>query len=305
MSPANAQSELKNIKIGLHWLPQAQFAGYYVGVNKKIYEKYGLNVEVFHADPNTTSQDLLFEEKLDFVSMFLSTAMILRSLDYDLVNVCQLSQKSAQLFVTKKNKNTNDVSSLNGKKIGIWKSGFKEMPTAFVKKYNLEVEFVLINSTINLFLNNGIDAMTTMWYNEYHSILNSGYNPDELDTFFFADYGLDIPEDGIYCLRENYNKELSENFVKATLESWEYAFNHPEETIEFVKEEMIKRNIAFNKPHQFWMFNKMKDLFNVKDKVFKPGQLLQQDFQKAMQILISIQEIKKSFSYKEFYFGIK
>jgi NitT/TauT family transport system substrate-binding protein len=31
----------------------------------------------------------------------------------------------------------------------------------------------------------GVDAMTVMWYNEYDQIINAGYNPDELSTFFF------------------------------------------------------------------------------------------------------------------------
>jgi NitT/TauT family transport system substrate-binding protein len=43
-----------------------------------------------------------------------------------------------------------------------------------------------------------------MWYNEYHTIINSGYDPEELNTFFFADYGLNFPEDGIYCSGELY-----------------------------------------------------------------------------------------------------
>lgn len=305
LSSIQAQSELKKIKIGLHWLPQAQFAGYYVGVENQIYKKYGFDVEIFHASPNETSQDMLFEKKLDFVSMFLSTAMILRSYDYELVNVCQLSQKSAQLFVTKRNANKKDVTELNGKKIGIWRSGFQELPTAFVKNNNLDVEFVLLSSSINLFLHDGIDAMTTMWYNEYHTILNSGYNPEELNTFFFADYGLDVPEDGLYCVKENYNKDMADKFVKATLEAWNYAFEHPDESIALVEKEMTKKNIAFNKAHQTWMFNRINDLFNVKEKKYKPGQLLKNDFQKAMDIFSSLKEIKKPFSYDDFFFGTK
>ena len=39
-----------------------------------------------------------------------------------------------------------------------------------------------------------------MWYNEYHLILNAGVNPEELTTFPMADYGMNFPEDGIYCL---------------------------------------------------------------------------------------------------------
>lgn len=301
----NGQDNLKEIKLALHWLPQAQFAGYYIGVEKGFYEKHGLEVKIEHASPNLTSQEMLLDGKADFASMFLSTAMFLRSYDYPLVNVCQLSQKCAQLFVTKKYKGYTSPADLNGKRIGIWRSGFDEIPSAFVNKYSIEVEFVLINSTANLFLCDGIDAFTTMWYNEYHTILNSGYNPDELNTFFFADYGLDVPEDGIYCLEENYDKTLTEKFVKATLEAWEYAFSHPEEAVNCVKVKMTEVPIPFNKPHQTWMFNRIKDLFNVKGKDYRPGELLEEDFTRAMDIFSSINKIKNSFKYSDFYFGIK
>lgn len=301
----NGQSNLHKIKVAVHWLPQAQFAGYYIGVEKNIYEKHGLEVEIVHANPNVTSQDLLLDGKVDFASMFLSTAMFLRSYDYSLVNVCQLSQRCAQLFVVKKERGIRKPEDLNGKSVGIWRSGFDEIPHAFVNKYKLDVEFVPINSTVSLFLFDGIDAITTMWYNEYHSILNSGYDPDELQTFFFADYGLDVPEDGIYCLEENYNKEVVDRFIQATLEAWEYSFNHPEESIELVKEEMKKLYVPFNKSHQTWMFNRVKDLFKVPGKQFKPGKLLRDDFVKAYEIFSSLKKIKNDFSYKDFYFGIK
>ena len=56
-----------------------------------------------------------------------------------------------------------------------------------------------------------------MWYNEYHTIINSGLNPDELTTFFFHEHGLNFPEDGIYTLGETFKKDpaLAWAFVKA------------------------------------------------------------------------------------------
>ena len=36
----------RKVSLVLHWLPQAQFAGYYVAVKKGIYRKYGLDVSI-------------------------------------------------------------------------------------------------------------------------------------------------------------------------------------------------------------------------------------------------------------------
>lgn len=300
----SGQTNLQKIRLGLHWQPQAQFAGYYIGVEKGIYKKYGLEVELLHASPSVTSQELLLEGIVDFASMFLSTAMFLRSSNQPVVNICQLSQHSAQLLVTK-DKEIKEPADLNGMKIGIWRSGFDELLMALVKKFDLNIEYVPINSTINLFIFGGIDVLTVMWYNEYHSILNAGINEDELNTLFFADYGFDIPEDGIYCLEKNLDKQTIQKFTQATLEAWDYAFANREESIELVKKEMTAKYVPFNKSHQNWMLNRTYDLFKVKNKGDSPGELLKSDFENANYLFNYIGEIEGEINYEDFYYSSK
>lgn len=299
-----AQSNLTKIKLAVHWLPQAQFAGYYIGVEKGIYAKHGLEVEILHASPNITSQELLLDSKADFATMFLSTALMLRSNNESVVNICQLSQKCGQVLVARKSE-IEKVSDLNGKKVGIWRSGFDEILNAFIKKYNLNIEIVPIGATINLFLFGGVDAINTMWFNEYHTILNSGINKDELTTFFYADHGFDIPEDGIYIRENDIDKETVDKFVNATLEAWNYTFEHKNEAIELVETEMRLKHVPFNKPHQAWMLNRMDDLFNIQGKKYKPGELLRSDFNIAYEVLMLHNKIKNDFKFEDFYKGIK
>jgi len=300
----SGQTNLQKVRLGVHWQPQAQFAGYYIGIEKSIYKKYGLDIELFHASPSITSQEMLLDGKVDYASMFLSTAMYLRSNDEPIVNICQLSQHSAQLLVTK-DTTINKPEDLNGKKIGVWRSGFDELLRALVKKYDLKIEYVPINSTINLFLFGGIDVQTVMWYNEYHTILNAGINKDELNTLFFADFGFDIPEDGIYCLEKNLNKETIRKFKKATLEAWDYTFAHREEAIDLVEKEMALKHVPFNKAHQNWMLDRMYDLFKVKNEGDQPGELLKVDFQDAFYLFNYIGEIENKINYEDFYYGIE
>jgi len=77
-----------------------------------------------------------------------------------------------------------------------------------------------------------------MWYNEYHTIINSGINPDELSTIFYYDYGLNFSEDGIYTLEESFSKKSGtvRAFVKASIEGWLYAFSHSDEALDIVIE---------------------------------------------------------------------
>jgi NitT/TauT family transport system substrate-binding protein len=68
-----------------------------------------------------------------------------------------------------------------------------------LRKYDLTVQVVPQSFSVNLFLRDGVDVASAMWYNEYHTILNCGIDPDELTTFFFHEHGLNFPENGIYC----------------------------------------------------------------------------------------------------------
>jgi NitT/TauT family transport system substrate-binding protein len=151
---------------------------------------------------------------------------------------------------------------MNGKKIGVWGGDFTLQPLAFITKYRLDVKLVNQPYSVNLFLRDGVAVTSAMWYNEYHVIIDSGYNPDELVTFFFSDHDLNFPEDGIYCLDETYARapELCMNFTAASLEGWRYAFDHPDEALEIIMKYVGQRHLRTNRAHQKWMLDRMKDI---------------------------------------------
>ena len=117
---------------------------------------------------------------------------------------------------------------------------------------------------MHLFLRGGVAAASAMWYNEYHTLLNSGLNADELHPFFFDQHGLNFPEDGLYCLEETFRRDPAacRNFVRASLEGWEYAFAHPEEALDVVMRHIREANGGTNRIHQKWMLARMKDLIS-------------------------------------------
>ena len=78
--------------------------------------------------------------------------------------------------------------------------------------------------------------MAAMWYNEYHAILNSGLNPEDLTLFFFSRLGLNFPEDGIYCLEKTLREDpqLCEALVQASIKGWLYAFENEDYAVDIV-----------------------------------------------------------------------
>ena len=104
--------------------------------------------------------------------------------------------------------------------------------------------------------------MSAMWYNEYHTIFNSGINADDLTLFFFSQFGLNFPEDGIYCTEETFRKdpEMCAAFVRASIKGWLYAFDNQEEAMDIVMKHAKSAHTGTNRAHQRWMLARMKDL---------------------------------------------
>jgi NitT/TauT family transport system substrate-binding protein len=298
-----SQAQLPRLVFAPQWLPQAQFAGYYIALEKGFYKEAGLDVEIIHPSANKQATSLLASGKADLISLFLVTGLSLKNQGMDIVNVGQISQHSAILLVTKKTSGLSQLSQLNGKKIGIWKSGFDEVPKALIAGKNLKVEWVPILSTVNLFMQDGIDAMTVMLYNEYDQIINSGLNENELNTFPAAKYGFDVPEDGLYCLRSTYVKKREElkRFLKATLKGWDYAEKNKDYTIDVVLKRMQLAHVPASKVHQAWMLDKVLELIHPGNKGVRTGELKETDFLKAVDILNNRNKNKPKYTFTDFY----
>ena len=288
-------------------MPQAQFAGYFVGMETGIYKKHGIDLKIITEVFKGPASTHLKAEKSDFFLLTLSRAIQLREKGSPIVNISQLINQSALMFIAKKTSGINTPQDMEGKKVGIWGGDFQIQPLAFFKKYNLKVQTVLQGNTVNLFFFDGIDVISGRWYNEYHSILNSGFREDELSTFFFSDHDLNFPEEGIYCSAELLQREpkLCESFIKATLESWQYTFNNPEEALNIIIKHIKKLNLPANKTHQKWMLNRMKDLIFPNDKMNQFGILQKENFMLVAEILRDSKLIKSIPAFQDFYKPIK
>lgn len=299
---SSSTAQLREVTFLPYWVISAQFAGYYVAEETGIYKKHGIRLRVIPYQPFVTSTDLIKEGKADFATLWLVNALQLKASGVDIVNIAQLSSRSSLMLVTKKKSGISKLEDMNGKKAGIW-NGFELQPKTLFKKYNLDVRIVTIGSTNNLFLMDGVDITTASWFDEYHSIINSGYNPDELNTFFFTDYGLNFLEDGIYCLSDKMKNEpeLCREFVQATLEGWEFAFNHPQKAIDIVVKYAQLARQPINRVHQQWMLDRYKDLFIPKGKTVPNTILSEKDFLFACNVLKESDLIKQIPDFENFY----
>jgi len=303
MLPCSAFCEnLQPVTFLPQWTPQAQFAGYYVAIQKGFYQKWGIDLRLITGGPDRPPADMLLRRKTDFATFFLSDAIKLRSKGVDLINVAQIGQKSGFILVARKSSGILTPKDLNGKRVSIW-SDFQIQPLAFFRKYQVQVTIIPQTYTINLFLQGGVDAACAMWYNEYHTLLNSGVNADELTTFFFDQHGLNFPEDGVYCLSETLKKDdrLCRNVVNASLEGWRYAFDHPDEAIDIVMKSAQEAHIGTNRVHQRWMLDRIRDISLPSNSKTPMGTLSPDDYHTVARELKSSGMIDEIPDFNEFY----
>jgi NitT/TauT family transport system substrate-binding protein len=297
-----AAGELRTMTFLPQWLPQAQFAGYYVAFEKGFYRKHGIDLKILKGGPDFPAAEMLGKKRTDFTSMFLSEAIQQRGNKIQLVNIGQLMQRSGFILVAKKGSGISKPSDLKNKKVSMWPN-FQVQPRAFFRKHGIEVKSVSQGATVNLFLRGGVDAASAMWYNEYHTIISSGINEDELTTFFFDRYGLNFPEDGIYVLKETYerDREICCKFVKASLAGWKYAFENPDEATDIVMKYIKEAHAGGNRVHQRWMLARMKDLMQPVDPKTPFGALNGKDYETVAGELQKSGLLQATLPFGEFY----
>ncbi len=244
------------------WVPQSQFAGYYVAYEKGFYTDRGLDVNILKGGPDFPPSELLLAGKADFGTLFLTTAIVKRAKGVKLINIAQIVQRSALMLVAKKSSGINVPADMNGKKVALWGEEFQIQPRAFFQQHHLAVSILPQGATMNLFLRDAVEVASAMWYNEYYRIIQAGIDPEELTTFLLSDYGLKFPEDGIYCLESTFQKDPGKcvNFVQASIAGWKYAFAHHDEALDIVMKYVNAANIATNRPQQKWMLERMQDI---------------------------------------------
>jgi NitT/TauT family transport system substrate-binding protein len=294
---------LEKTSIILQWLPQAQFAGFYIAEDKGFYTDEGLDLTIFQGGPDILASEWLETGKVDFATMFLSSGLLKRA-TLSIVNIGQFVQDSALMLITKTKSGIASPKDLDGKKVGLWANEFQIQPRALFKHLGISVTIVPQSSSLDLFMRGGVQAATGMWYNEYDLLFSYGLDHADLRPFLFRDTELNFPEDGIYTLESTANAkpELCQAIVAATSKGWKYAFEHPEEALNSVMKRMIKEKIPANRAHQSWMLDRMKDII-LTDKNLPMGVLQQKDFERVKSILHDTGFMTNDPMFPEFYRG--
>lgn len=299
---AAQEPELRVVTLATQWIPQSQFAGFYMAREKGIYAKNGLDVTIMPGGPESAPGVRLKSGEAHFMTSDLASALILRDKGVPLVNIAQLGQRTAQLLVARKSDGINTLKDLDGKRVSVWSTA-ETQPLALFRSQKMNVEVLLQGSTLNLFLRGGVSAASAKWYNEYHVLLNCGLDEEEMTVIHYDEYGLNFPEDGIYTLETlvQTDPDMCRRFAAASIEGWNYAFTHKQETLDVMMRYADAAHTGTNRVHQQWMLDRMKDIFMPPGGKTPMGRLQEKDYETTAQEMHACGFIQAVPAMKEMY----
>lgn len=228
------------------WMAQAQFAGYYVAKDMGFYDEEGLDVEIRHPFSTQTLENRVREGESQAYSMFLSQAMELVDKGIPLVNILQTSMNSSLLIVSRYGA---DPFTLRNAKVLTWRAGLGQIPKSVAAREHLDYRWITASSSLNLFVAGAVDATLATTYNEYYQLLQTGLITPGKGIYRFSEHGYNIQEDGVYMTAAAYRKDRdsAERFARASRRGWEWAAEHPDETLEIVMKYVKEYRIPTNR----------------------------------------------------------
>ena len=237
-------------------LPQSQFAGYYVALEKGFYKEAGLDVVIEHTSSSDNAQNRLREGKCNAITMNVFDAIFNIDQGMEVVNVLQTALHTG-LVIVPRNNDIKKLKDLSGKRVGIWRTHYYELSQIVNEDYDLNIEWIPFVQSVNLYISGAVDATMAMIYNEAYHIYASGF--ENVSFISLADYGYDFPEEGVYFTKEYYEKypDKAKAFAEASRRGWEWTHEHPDEALDIVMKVIEKNNLPAGRQHQKWMLNEI------------------------------------------------
>ena len=238
------------------WTAQAQFAGYYVAEVKGFYREAGIKVQIVHPSTTQSAVSRLRKNQCQATTLQLCQALEIVGDDMPLVNILQTSMNNAMVIVAAKDE---DPLKHKGARVGIWSVGFGQLAICMSIMDHLNYEFVRFAQNVNLFVSGALDATLAMSYNEYYQLIQAGMKITDKNVYRFCDHGYNVQEDGVYMRRDYYEKhpDQARRFAQASRKGWEWAAQHPEETLDIVMQYVDRENIATNRIMQRLMLKEV------------------------------------------------
>jgi len=236
-----------DVTLQLKWVTQAQFAGYYVALEKGFYTEEDLDVTIKAGGPDIAPPQVLAGGGADVIVDWLPSALATREKGLPLVNIAQPFKSSGMMLTCRKDSGIASPADFAGKTLGVWFYGNEYPFLSWMSQLGIPtdggdagVSVLKQGFNVDPILQKQADCVSTMTYNEYWQIIDAGLTPDDLVVFKYEDQGVSTLEDGLYVNEENLADpafaDKMVRFVRASMKGWKYAEANPMEAADIVLE---------------------------------------------------------------------
>tara|TARA_B100000809_G_scaffold85629_1_gene84052 strand:- start:30 stop:1037 length:1008 start_codon:yes stop_codon:yes gene_type:complete len=271
------------------WVTQAQFAGYYVALEKGYYDDEGLDVTIKSGGPDIAPPQVMAGGGADILIEWMPAALASREKGLNLVNIAQPFKSSGMMLTCRKDSGISSPSDFADKTLGVWFYGNEYPFLSWMSKLNLATDGSAGGVTvlkqgwgIEPLLQKQADCVSTMTYNEYWQVIDGGLSADELVVFPYDEQGVSTLEDGLYVLEENLSDaafvDKAARFLRASMKGWEWASNNSDAAADIVLE--YDMSGAQTEKHQRRMMGEVNKL------TANGGKLNVDDYQRTVDTLL-------------------
>ena len=242
---ASVAQAADKLALQLQWVTQAQFAGYYVALDKGYYKDEGLDVTIKPGGPDIAPPQVLAGGGADLMLNWMPSALAAREKGLPLVNIAQPFKSSGLQLTCRKETGIKSPEDFRGKTIGVWFFGNEYPFLSWMSQLGIPTDggdngVTVLKQGFNVdpLLQKQADCISTMTYNEYWQVIDAGISPDELVVFKYQDQGVSTLEDGIYVLEDRLADAAFQDqlvrFVRASMKGWKWAEANPNDAADIV-----------------------------------------------------------------------
>ena len=245
IAAATTAQAADKVTLQLKWVPQAQFAGYFVAKDKGFYKDEGLDVTIKPGGPDVAPEQVIAGGGADVVVDWMPAALAAREKGVPMVNIAQPFKRSGLELTCRADTGVKAPADLKGRTLGVWFSGNEYPFLSWMSKLGFKtdgppdgVKVLKQGYNVDPLLQKQADCISTMTYNEYWQVIDAGYKPEQLVVFNYTDQGVATLEDGLYVMEAQLKDpafvDKMARFVKASMKGWAYAREHGDEAVKIV-----------------------------------------------------------------------
>ncbi len=230
----------EDVTLQLKWVTQAQFAGYYVALDKGFYEEEGLTVTIKPGGPDVAPAQVIAGGGADVVIDWMPSALAAREKGLPLVNIAQPFKRSGMMLTCRNDSGVTSTDKFKGQTLGVWFGGNEYPFLSWMSKLGIPTDggpdgVTVLKQGFNVdpLLQKQAACISTMTYNEYWQVIDAGLKPEELTVFKYEDEGVATLEDGLYVLEDKLADpafvDTMAKFVRASMKGWKWAEENPDD----------------------------------------------------------------------------